>query len=90
MVGTVCSKFATQIRLDEVLTFQSTMASNLTHVFFFLMLLQMKEFFAKYPDAGAGARAREQSIETVQNNIQWLKMNKPDLENWLKENGFMS
>ena len=50
----------------------------------------MKEFFAKYPDAGAGSRAREQSIETVQNNIQWLKMNKPDLENWLKENGFMS
>ncbi|XP_046631093.1 glutamyl aminopeptidase-like [Daphnia pulicaria] len=66
MVGTVTSKFTTQIRLDE-----------------------MKEFFAKYPDAGAGARAREQSIETVQNNIQWLKINKPDLENWLKENGFM-
>ena len=53
------------------------------------IVLQMKEFFAKYPDAGAGARAREQSIETVQNNIQWLKINKPDLENWLKENGFM-
>lgn len=49
----------------------------------------MQAFFAKYPDAGAGARAREQAIETVQNNIKWLKVNKPDLENWLKEHGFM-
>ncbi|XP_057378962.1 glutamyl aminopeptidase-like [Daphnia carinata] len=54
-----------------------------------IRLDEMKEFFAKYPDAGAGARAREQSLETVKNNIQWLKVNKPDLENWLKENGFM-
>ncbi|KAI9551578.1 hypothetical protein GHT06_021911 [Daphnia sinensis] len=54
-----------------------------------IRLDEMREFFAKYPDAGAGARAREQSLETVQNNIQWLKVNKPDLENWLKENGFM-
>lgn len=59
------------------------------NVISYYIVLQMKEFFAKYPDAGAGARAREQSIETVQNNIQWLKINKPDLENWLKENGFM-
>ncbi len=49
----------------------------------------MKEFFAKYPDAGAGARAREQALETVQNNIKWLNNNKKDLENWLKLNGFM-
>ena len=49
----------------------------------------MKEFFAKYPDAGAGARAREQALETVQNNIKWLSTNKPDLEHWLKENGFI-
>lgn len=49
----------------------------------------MKAFFAKYPDAGAGARAREQAIETVENNIKWLKTNKPDLEKWLKANGFL-
>ena len=49
----------------------------------------MKDFFAKYPDAGAGARAREQALETVQ-NIKWLNTNTPELETWLKENGFMS
>lgn len=49
----------------------------------------MNSFFAKYPDAGAGARAREQALETVQNNIKWLNVNKPDLESWLVENGFM-
>lgn len=49
----------------------------------------MKEFFAKYPDAGAGARAREQALETVQNNINWLKNNKADLQTWLVQNGFM-
>ena len=49
----------------------------------------MKEFFAKYPDAGAGARAREQSLETVMKNISWLKNNKPDLEEWLLANGYM-
>lgn len=49
----------------------------------------MNSFFAKYPDAGAGERAREQALETVQNNIKWLNVNKPDLESWLVENGYM-
>ncbi len=49
----------------------------------------MKDFFAKYPNAGAGARGREQALETVENNIKWLKVNKPALESWLKANGFM-
>lgn len=53
------------------------------------MFPQMKEFFAKYPDAGAGARAREQALETVENNIKWLNTYKPALEIWLKEHGFM-
>ena len=50
---------------------------------------QMKDFFAKYPDAGAGARGREQALETVQNNINWLKTNKPLVDTWLKQNGYM-
>lgn len=49
----------------------------------------MKEFFAKYPDAGAGARAREQALETVQNNIKWLSKNTDEIEQWLKEHQFM-
>ena len=49
----------------------------------------MNEFFTKYPDAGAGARARQQALETVQNNINWLKTNKPLVDTWLKQNGYM-
>lgn len=49
----------------------------------------MREFFAKYPDAGAGARAREQALETVQNNIKWLSKNTGEIEQWLKQHGFM-
>lgn len=50
----------------------------------------MKAFFAQYPEAGAGARAREQALETVQNNINWLTNNKATVETWLKQNGYMS
>ena len=54
------------------------------------MSFQMKAFFAENPEAGAGARAREQALETVQNNINWLGTNKATIESWLKQNGFMS
>jgi len=55
-----------------------------------LRLEEMKAFFAQNPEAGAGARAREQALETVQNNINWLATNKATIEIWLKQNGFMS
>jgi len=55
-----------------------------------LLFVQMKAFFAQNPEAGAGARAREQALETVQNNINWLATNKATIEIWLKQNGFMS
>lgn len=43
----------------------------------------MKQFFAKYPDAGAGATARVQALETVSNNIKWVNRYKAVVEDWI-------
>ncbi|XP_078069462.1 glutamyl aminopeptidase isoform X2 [Mustelus asterias] len=51
-----------------------------------LSLWQMKDFFAKYPNAGAGETPRKQAIETVQTNIDWLKRNKVEIQQWLQSN----
>lgn len=47
-------------------------------------LEEIKVFFAKYPEAGAGATARAQALENVANNIKWAKQNVEKLEDWLK------
>ncbi|XP_017883945.1 glutamyl aminopeptidase isoform X3 [Ceratina calcarata] len=49
-------------------------------------LNEMKAFFAKYPEAGAGAMNRAKALETVENNIKWLARNSDKLENWLDAN----
>ena len=46
----------------------------------------MKEFFAKYPEAGAGSRARKQALETVENNIRWLDRHRAAIFEWLLQN----
>ncbi|XP_008550321.1 glutamyl aminopeptidase [Microplitis demolitor] len=46
-------------------------------------LKELKAFFDKYPDAGAGKAYRTRALETVANNIKWLKKNSEILENWL-------
>lgn len=55
-------------------------------------LQEMKQFFEKYPEAGAGATARKSALENVQNNMQWLKNNEAKVGAWLKnkvgEKGF--
>lgn len=51
-----------------------------------MRLKEMKEFFAKYPEAGAGARARVSALETVQKNIKWLDSNLQPLNDWLNSN----
>ncbi|NWX75858.1 AMPE aminopeptidase, partial [Alca torda] len=48
-----------------------------------LQLWQMENFFEKYPNAGAGEMPRNQSIEQVKNNIEWLKVNKEEIQRWL-------
>lgn len=46
-------------------------------------LKEMKDFFEKHPEAGAGAAARKQALETVENNIKWLQTHRKEVEEWL-------
>ncbi|XP_019765987.2 glutamyl aminopeptidase isoform X2 [Dendroctonus ponderosae] len=46
-------------------------------------LLEMEEFFAKYPNAGAGATARKTALETVKHNIKWLSTYRSTVESWI-------
>ncbi|XP_074105010.1 glutamyl aminopeptidase isoform X1 [Cotesia typhae] len=46
-------------------------------------LTELKAFFAKYPEAGAGKTHRVVALETVASNIKWLKKNSEILDNWL-------
>lgn len=48
-------------------------------------LNEMKAFFEKYPEAGAGEASRAKALETVSNNIKWLSRNKVKLGNWLNK-----
>uniref|UniRef100_A0A8C2YNG2 ERAP1-like C-terminal domain-containing protein n=2 Tax=Chinchilla lanigera TaxID=34839 RepID=A0A8C2YNG2_CHILA len=55
-----------------------------------LQLWEMKSFFAKYSEAGAGEQPRQQVLETVENNIEWLKQNRNAIREWffdLPKNG---
>lgn len=48
-------------------------------------LEEIETFFAKYPEAGAGANARLQALETVRNNIKFLEKHQESIGEWLKE-----
>ncbi|XP_020715909.1 glutamyl aminopeptidase [Ceratitis capitata] len=48
-------------------------------------LEDMQFFFAKYPEAGAGAAARTRALETVKNNIEWLANNREPIDAWLEK-----
>lgn len=47
---------------------------------------EVKAFFAKYPEAGAGATARKEALQRIENNIQWLANNEKNVTTWLNEN----
>ncbi|XP_028045976.2 glutamyl aminopeptidase [Monomorium pharaonis] len=49
---------------------------------------EIKAFFAKYPEAGAGADSRAKTLETVSKNIKWLARNTEKLNEWFFENWF--
>lgn len=46
--------------------------------------LQMEHFFGLTPNAGAGDMPRKQALETVQNNIAWIKRNRDEIAGWLE------
>lgn len=49
-----------------------------------IRLQEMKDFFKAYPEAGAGANARTQALETIENNIKWLSNNKKSVGDFLQ------
>ncbi|KAM9341247.1 glutamyl aminopeptidase [Symphorus nematophorus] len=51
-----------------------------------LQLWKMEHFFSQTPDAGAGAMPRQQALERVRNNIEWIKRNENEIGVWLKNN----
>ncbi|XP_053392868.1 glutamyl aminopeptidase-like [Mercenaria mercenaria] len=48
-------------------------------------LQEADAFFRKYPDAGAGSRARVQARESIQRNIDWMANNANSIKNWLMQ-----
>ncbi|XP_011303363.1 glutamyl aminopeptidase isoform X2 [Fopius arisanus] len=48
-----------------------------------IKLQELKDFFNKYPEAGAGKAFRAGALETVANNIKWVKMNSEKIDKWL-------
>ncbi|XP_010890698.1 glutamyl aminopeptidase [Esox lucius] len=49
-------------------------------------LWQMEHFFKLNPNAGAGEMPRQQALETVKNNIEWVRRNKAEISLWLGSN----
>lgn len=50
-----------------------------------LRLWEMESFFAKYPNAGAGETPRQQVLETVKNNIEWVRLNRGAIREWFTD-----
>ncbi|XP_060068640.1 glutamyl aminopeptidase-like [Ylistrum balloti] len=46
-------------------------------------LEEVLDFIKKHPDAGAGARTRDQALETIRRNIAWMERYKPVITEWL-------
>ncbi|XP_056125019.1 glutamyl aminopeptidase [Rhinichthys klamathensis goyatoka] len=51
-----------------------------------LLLWKMEHFFALNPNAGAGEMPRKQALETVKNNIEWMRRNQEEIRVWLENN----
>ena len=50
----------------------------------------MEDFFAKYPEAGAGTKSRQNALEVVENNIHWIERSVDDILPWLAKQPFES
>lgn len=50
-------------------------------------LEELQRFLASNPEGGAGARARKQAVEQVENNIRWLEEHSGVIEAWLEKRG---
>ena len=75
LIPSITSRFAITTKIEEVRLENSKLV--IKDVF------QMQHFFAKNPDAGAGAAARVQALETVTNNVKWLSKYQSVVEQWI-------
>ena len=48
-------------------------------------LNEVNTFFTVNPEAGAGARARAQALESIKNNIQWLDNHFDSIAKWIEK-----
>ena len=51
-----------------------------------MRLQEMKDFFQKYPEAGAGEQNRQVALETVSANIQFVEKYSDTIKEWLEAN----
>lgn len=51
-------------------------------------LEEMKTFFEKYPEAGAGEAYRKTALERTQNNINFVLAQSDTIRDWLKSKGY--
>ncbi|XP_068195817.1 glutamyl aminopeptidase [Antennarius striatus] len=51
-----------------------------------VQLWRMEHFFNQKPHAGAGEMPRQQALERVRNNIDWIKRNEDEIRWWLDNN----
>ena len=49
-------------------------------------LQEMEDFYAAYPEAGAGKNYRKIALETVKSNIDFIAQHSTDVGNWLNNN----
>ncbi|XP_030248229.1 glutamyl aminopeptidase [Sparus aurata] len=49
-------------------------------------LWKMEHFFHQTPNAGAGEMPRQQALEKVRNNIEWIRRNEDEISAWLENN----
>lgn len=88
VIPNITRRFSTQKRYDEVgvnfrVYFVTSISSGRLLIIILILPLQLIAFFAKYPEAGAGAAAREEAKETIQTNIRWMSVNEPIIKAWL-------
>lgn len=58
--------------------------TNLSAVVTIPCVFQMENFFRLHSEAGAGEMPRQQALETVRNNIEWLSNNLDEIATWLR------
>ncbi len=54
------------------------------HVYTFYTFNKVEDFYAAYPDAGTGERAREESLDSIRNNIAWRDRSEDEVTQWLQ------